>query len=133
MAAWSDGTNVVSSFREAANQDDNPAEVTDTFSVQPIASRTSAKSSFSTFTRSFGSSTAVLNLHDVGFGGFDAHLDVAKTPDSDTFATLAGKPLVPSTGAQPISANAVEEDDDDDDDDDEGAAGGAGSSGGRWG
>ena len=50
MAAWSDGTNVVSSFRQAFNEDDNPPEVTGNFSLRPIAEGTSVSDTFLTFT-----------------------------------------------------------------------------------
>lgn len=50
MATWSDGTNVVSSFRQAFNEDDNPPEVTGTFTVRPIAQGTSTNSSSLTYT-----------------------------------------------------------------------------------
>lgn len=50
MAAWSDGTNVVSSFRQAFNEEDNPPEVTGTFSARPIPEGTSVNGSFMTFT-----------------------------------------------------------------------------------
>lgn len=50
MAVWSDGTNVVSSFRQAFNEDDNPPEVSGTFAVRPIASGTQVNNTFLTFT-----------------------------------------------------------------------------------
>jgi hypothetical protein len=50
IAAWSDGTNVVSSFRQAANEDDNPPEVTGNFRARPIAAGTSVNFSFLTCT-----------------------------------------------------------------------------------
>jgi len=50
MAAWSDGKNVISSFRQAKNEDDNPPEVTGTFTLRPIAQGTSVNSSFLTYT-----------------------------------------------------------------------------------
>lgn len=51
MAAWSpDGTNVISSFRQARNEDDNPPEVTGAFSVRPIAEGTFVNSSFLSYT-----------------------------------------------------------------------------------
>lgn len=50
MAAWLDSTNVVSSFRQAFYEDDNPPEVTGTFSARPIPEGTSVNGSFLTFT-----------------------------------------------------------------------------------
>lgn len=50
MAAWSDGTSVVSSFRQAENEDDNPPEVVGDFSARPIAAGTSVNTMFLTFT-----------------------------------------------------------------------------------
>ncbi|MBE3049783.1 hypothetical protein IMZ48_46260 [Candidatus Bathyarchaeota archaeon] len=50
LAAWSDGTNVVSSFRQAFNEEDNPPEVTGTFSLRPITEGTSVNGTFLTFT-----------------------------------------------------------------------------------
>ncbi|PKS06101.1 hypothetical protein jhhlp_007935 [Lomentospora prolificans] len=50
MAVWSDGTNVVSSFRQAFNEDDNPPEVTGSFAVRPIELGTQVNSTFLTFT-----------------------------------------------------------------------------------
>jgi len=50
MAAWSDGKNVISSFRQAKNEDDNPPEVTGAFTLRPIAQGTSVNSSFLTYT-----------------------------------------------------------------------------------
>ncbi|KFG80087.1 putative cellobiose dehydrogenase [Metarhizium anisopliae] len=50
MAAWADGGKVVSSFRQAFNEDDNPPEVTGNFRARPIAAGTSANSSFFTYT-----------------------------------------------------------------------------------
>ncbi|KAI1343851.1 CBD9-like protein [Xylariaceae sp. FL0016] len=156
MAAWSDGTSVVSSFRQAFNEDDNPPEVTGSFSVRPIAQGTSVNDTALTYTflcagcldaslglgaaatgatvemgwamgsqavQDPGTSAGVLAFHDVGFGGFDAHLDQARTADFDTFAAMAGDPLVASAGAQPIQANAGSDDEGD-------AAGGATSGGG---
>ncbi|KAI1403790.1 CBD9-like protein [Hypoxylon fuscum] len=159
MAAWSDGTNVVSSFRQAFNEDDNPPEVSGTFTVRPIAQGTLVNDTHLQYTflcegcldAQFGleaadtaatfemgwamastpvqnpeTSAGVLAFHNSGFGGFDAHLDLAKITDFDTFAAMAGAPLTASTGAQPISANAGDEDDDEDD---EGGGGGGGDDG----
>lgn len=51
MAAWSDGAGgVVSSFRQAFDEDNNPPEVAGTFSARPIAEATSANDSFLTYT-----------------------------------------------------------------------------------
>ncbi|KAH8882444.1 CBD9-like protein [Thozetella sp. PMI_491] len=51
MAAWTpDSKTVVSSFRQAANEDDNPPEVTGTFSVRPIAAGTTANATHLTYT-----------------------------------------------------------------------------------
>jgi len=51
LAAWSDGAgNVVSSFRQARNEDDNPPEVTGPFALKPIASGIAVNDSFLTFT-----------------------------------------------------------------------------------
>lgn len=51
MAAWPDGQGgVVASFRQAFNEDDNPPEVTGTFTVRPIADATSVNNTFMTFT-----------------------------------------------------------------------------------
>jgi len=151
MAAWSDGKNVVSSFRQAKNEDDNPPEVTGTFTVRPIAQGTSVNSSFLTYTflcegcldAAFGLSAAatastvemgwalantavgnpgtsagVLGFHNSGFGGFDAQLNLAKSAEFDSWAAMAGTPLLPSAGAVPISANAGDGDDGDDDEED---------------
>ncbi|EFQ32897.1 hypothetical protein CGRA01v4_07839 [Colletotrichum graminicola] len=51
MAAWAspDGK-VLSSFRQAANEDENPPEVTGKFNVRPIARGTSVNGSFLTYT-----------------------------------------------------------------------------------
>ncbi|KAK2005722.1 CBD9-like protein [Colletotrichum eremochloae] len=153
MAAWAspDGQ-VLSSFRQAANEDDNPPEVTGKFNVRPIASGTSVNGSFLTYTflcqgcldASFGlgaadtagtfemgwalgdkavgnpgSSAAVLNFHNVGFGGFDADLQAARFADFDAWAALASPtPLAPSAGATAFAPGKAGGDDDDDDDDD---------------
>lgn len=150
MAAWSDGTNVVSSFRQAANEDDNPPEVTGTFQARPIAAGTSVNSSLLTYTflcegcldASLGlgaaatsgtvemgwalgsnavqnpaSPSAVLNFHDRGFGGFDAILSQARSAQFDTWAAMAGAPVLPAAGATPIKPNAGDGEDDDQDDD----------------
>ncbi|KAK3897034.1 CBD9-like protein [Staphylotrichum tortipilum] len=51
MAAWSDGKgNVISSFRQAFNEDDNPPEVAGTFTLRPIAEATSVNNTFLTYT-----------------------------------------------------------------------------------
>ncbi|KFY26797.1 hypothetical protein V491_01159 [Pseudogymnoascus sp. VKM F-3775] len=51
LAAWSDGAgNVVSSFRQAENEDDNPPEVTGSFALRPIANGTSVSDTFLTYT-----------------------------------------------------------------------------------
>lgn len=51
MAAWSDGKGgVVSSFRQASNEDDSPPEVTGNFTVRPIAEATAANNTFLTYT-----------------------------------------------------------------------------------
>ncbi|KAB5526497.1 hypothetical protein GE09DRAFT_1065061 [Coniochaeta sp. 2T2.1] len=51
MAAWSDGNgNVVSSFRQAFDEDNNPPEVTGSFSLRPIAQATSVNATFLTYT-----------------------------------------------------------------------------------
>lgn len=51
MAAWSDGAgNVVSSFRQAENEDDSPPEVTGSFALRPIANGTSVSDTFLTYT-----------------------------------------------------------------------------------
>ncbi|OIW34688.1 CBD9-like protein [Coniochaeta ligniaria NRRL 30616] len=51
MAAWADGAGgVVSSFRQAFDEDNDPPEVTGAFSVRPIAEATSANGSFLTYT-----------------------------------------------------------------------------------
>ncbi|KAK2063271.1 CBD9-like protein [Colletotrichum caudatum] len=51
MAAWaSPGGRVLSSFRQAANEDDSPPEVTGKFAVRPMAAGTSANGSFLTYT-----------------------------------------------------------------------------------
>ncbi|KAB5513299.1 putative cellobiose dehydrogenase [Coniochaeta sp. 2T2.1] len=51
MAAWSDGQgNVVSSFRQAFDEDNNPPEVTGSFSLRPIAEATSVNNTFLTYT-----------------------------------------------------------------------------------
>ncbi|KFY58304.1 hypothetical protein V496_06211 [Pseudogymnoascus sp. VKM F-4515 (FW-2607)] len=51
LAAWSDGAgNVISSFRQAENEDDNPPEVTGSFALRPIANGTSVSDTFLTYT-----------------------------------------------------------------------------------
>ncbi|OBT94086.1 hypothetical protein VE01_07166 [Pseudogymnoascus verrucosus] len=51
LAAWSDGAgNVISSFRQAENEDDNPPEVTGSFAIRPIAKGTSVSNTFLTYT-----------------------------------------------------------------------------------
>ncbi|KAK4184588.1 hypothetical protein QBC35DRAFT_517477 [Podospora australis] len=51
LAAWSDGQrNVISSFRQASNERDNPPEVTGAFSLRPISEATSVNETFLTFT-----------------------------------------------------------------------------------
>ncbi|ETS79735.1 hypothetical protein PFICI_09588 [Pestalotiopsis fici W106-1] len=156
MAAWlgPDGGSVVSSFRQADNEDDNPPEVTGAFTVLPIAEATSANSSFLTYTflcegclaSTFGlgpdqtaatvemgwalgskavgnpeSSAAVLNFHNVGFGGFQAQLGLARLPqaDFDRVAALAGPPAQPAAGAVQFAGDNGGEGDDSDDSEDE--------------
>ncbi|KAH7113263.1 putative cellobiose dehydrogenase [Dendryphion nanum] len=142
MAAWSDGTNVVSSFRQAANEDDNPPEVTGTFSARTIAEGTSVNSSFLTYTflcegclnAAFGlgaaatagtaemgwalastavrnpqSSAGILGFHNTGFGEFEALLGQARSAEFDTWAALAGAPVLPAVGALPFRLNAGED------------------------
>lgn len=159
MAAWlgPDSASVVSSFRQADNEDDNPPEVTGPFAVRPIAEATSANASFLTYTflcegclsSGFGlgpsqvggtvemgwalgskavgnpaSSAAVLNFHDVGFGGFQAQLGLAGLPQAefDRVAALAGPPAQAAAGAVPFAggngADGGDSDDSDDEDDD---------------
>ncbi|OBT45220.1 hypothetical protein VE00_03605 [Pseudogymnoascus sp. WSF 3629] len=51
LAAWSDGAgNVISSFRQAENEDDNPSKVTGSFAIRPIANGTSVSNTFLTYT-----------------------------------------------------------------------------------
>ena len=52
MAAWasSDRTRVISSFRQASNEDDNPPEVSGDFRLRPIPSGTSVNGTFLTYT-----------------------------------------------------------------------------------
>ncbi|OBT80562.1 hypothetical protein VF21_00426 [Pseudogymnoascus sp. 05NY08] len=51
LAAWSDGAgNVISSFRQAENEDDSPPEVTGSFAIRPIANGTSVSNTFLTYT-----------------------------------------------------------------------------------
>ncbi|KAK0733769.1 hypothetical protein B0T26DRAFT_620902, partial [Lasiosphaeria miniovina] len=51
MAAWPDGAGgIVSSFRQAANEDDNPPEVSGGFAVRPIAAATSVNATFLSYT-----------------------------------------------------------------------------------
>lgn len=143
MAAWSDGTKVISSFRQAANEDDNPPEVTGNFRARPIAAGTSVNSSFLTFTflcegclnaalgldgatsgkvemgwalgskqvRNSASPAAILNFHNVGFGGFDAQLAQAKNAKFDIWAAMAGAPLAPASGATPFKPKSGDNDD----------------------
>ncbi|KAK2020984.1 CBD9-like protein [Colletotrichum zoysiae] len=154
MAAWAspDGR-VLSSFRQAANEDDNPPEVTGGFAARPIAAGTSVNGTFLTYTflcqgclgaglglaaadtagafemgwalgdkavGNPGSTAAVLNFHNVGFGGFDADLRAARFADFDTWAALASPtPLAPSAGATPFAPGKSGGGDDDDDDDDD--------------
>ncbi|KAK1981261.1 hypothetical protein LZ30DRAFT_563515, partial [Colletotrichum cereale] len=151
MAAWAspDGQ-VLSSFRQAANEDDNPPEVTGKFSVRPITAGTSVNGSSLTYTflcqgcldagfglgaadtagtfemgwalgdkavGNPGSSAAVLNFHNVGFGGFDADLRGARFADFDTWAALVSQtPLAPSAGATAFAPGKAAGDDGDDDD-----------------
>ncbi|KAF3025962.1 hypothetical protein E8E14_014985 [Neopestalotiopsis sp. 37M] len=156
MAAWlgPDGGSVISSFRQADNEDDNPPEVAGSFAVRPIAEATSANSSFLTYTflcegclaSGFGlgpdqtaatvemgwalgskavgnpeTSAATLNFHDVGFGGFQAQLGLARLPqgDFDRVAALAGPPAQPATGAVQFSGGSNGGDGDDSDDSDD--------------
>ncbi|KAI1847101.1 hypothetical protein JX265_012913 [Neoarthrinium moseri] len=162
MAAWANaaGTGVVSSFRQARNEDDNPPEVTGTFVARPIADGTAVNASFLTYTflcegclgaglgldaaaatatvemgwalgskavGNPGSPAAVLNFHDVGFGGFQAQLGLAKVPqaDFDRVAALAGAPVQPAAGAVPFNSAAGgdgggdDSDDEEEDDDDD--------------
>ncbi|KAK3372364.1 hypothetical protein B0H63DRAFT_293004 [Podospora didyma] len=51
MAAWADGKGgVMSSFRQAFNEDDDPPEVSGLFTVRPIAEATSVNNTFLTYT-----------------------------------------------------------------------------------
>ncbi|KAK0622060.1 hypothetical protein B0T17DRAFT_477814, partial [Bombardia bombarda] len=51
MAAWSDGAgDVVSSFRQAFNEDDNPPEVTGSFTLKPIPTGTVVNNTFLAYT-----------------------------------------------------------------------------------
>ncbi|KAM7216585.1 CBD9-like protein [Rhypophila decipiens] len=51
MAAWPDGQgNIVSSFRQAFNEDDNPPEVTGPFALKRIPEATSVNNTFLTYT-----------------------------------------------------------------------------------
>lgn len=59
----------------------------------------------STAVRNAGSSDGVLGFHNSGFGDFQADLAGAKFADFDTWAAMAGDPLVPSSSAQPIVAD----------------------------
>ncbi|KAK8106615.1 hypothetical protein PG999_009974 [Apiospora kogelbergensis] len=138
MAAWSDGTSVVSSFRQAANEKHNPPEVAGNFSVKPISKGTSVNNTFLTYTflcegclgAQFGldpnanaskgssaemgwalsskpvinpgSSAGVLAFHNVGEGGFKADLALARRPEFDTWAALAGPPVARASGAKPF-------------------------------
>ena len=70
LAAWSDGTTVVSSFRQAANEDDNPPKVTGTFRLRPIAAGTSVNGSSLTYTfLCEGCLDATLGLSPAATGG----------------------------------------------------------------
>lgn len=170
MAAWAStpapnagsgaaaGGGVISSFRQAENEDDNPPEVSGTFLARPIAAGTSANATHlkytflcegyldaslglgaadtagtaemgwalaSTAVRNAGSSDGVLAFHDSGFGDFQADLAGAKFAEFETWAAMAGAPLVGSSSAKPIvpgggdddSGDSGDDDDSDDDDD----------------
>ncbi|KAK7995603.1 hypothetical protein PG990_014376 [Apiospora arundinis] len=164
MAAWSDGASVVSSFRQAANEKDNPPEVTGNFSVKPIAKGTSVNNTFLTYTflcegclgaqlgldpntagtgkakggvemgwalsdkpvGNPGSSAGVLAFHNIGEGGFKADLALARRPEFDTWAALAGPPVAGAAGAKPFDTtkggsggDSGDEDSGDDDSGDE--------------
>ncbi|KAK7964403.1 hypothetical protein PG988_011377 [Apiospora saccharicola] len=160
MAAWTDGTSVVSSFRQAANEKDNPPEVAGNFSVKPIAKGTSVNNTFLTYTflcegclgaqlgldpnagtgkgvemgwalsdkpvQNPGSSAGVLAFHNIGEGGFKADLALAKRPEFDTWAALAGPPVAAAAGAKPFDTtkggsggDSGDEDSGDDDSGDE--------------
>ncbi|KAK1769041.1 CBD9-like protein [Phialemonium atrogriseum] len=170
MAAWastpspndaSTAGGVISSFRQAFNEDDNPPEVSGSFVARPIAAGTSANATHLKYTflcegcldaslglgaadtagtaemgwalagtavRGAGKPDGVLGFHDVGFGDFDADLAGARFADFETWAAMAGAPMVASTSAKAIvpdggdgggGDDSGDDDSDDDDDDDD--------------
>ncbi|CAI4213261.1 unnamed protein product [Parascedosporium putredinis] len=102
MAVWSDGTNIVSSFRQAFNEDDNPPKCAAGTSGQ--AEMGWALSSIPV--RNAASSNGILDFHDSGFGDFDANLGGARSAEFESWVALAGAPLPQSNAAVPIRPDA---------------------------
>ncbi|KAK8063250.1 hypothetical protein PG996_007902 [Apiospora saccharicola] len=140
MAAWTDGTSVVSSFRQAANEKDNPPEVAGNFSVKPIAKGTSVNNTFLTYTfLCEGCLGAQLGLDpnagtgkgvEMGWALSDKPVQnpgsSAGRPEFDTWAALAGPPVAAAAGAKPFDTtkggsggDSGDEDSGDDDSGDE--------------
>lgn len=148
MAAWADGGQVISSFRQSFDEDQNPPEVTGSFSARPIAQFTSANSTQLVYTflcegclnSAFGlsgdvgtaemgwalgsgsvggSSDSELDFHNVGFGEFNAQLGQARTAQFNELAALAGSPLSAAGGAIQFSTQFLQSEGEDDDGEDD--------------
>ncbi|CAI6295190.1 unnamed protein product [Periconia digitata] len=135
LAAWPNGDTVVSTFRVAEDEDENPPVVQGEFRAIDIPSGTSVNDTHMTWTflcqncvgngetgftaqdtagtvemgwgladravSNAGDPAAELSFHNVGFGGFDAVLSLARSPLFGEWALLAG---VESNGSTtPIS------------------------------
>ncbi|KAI1857788.1 uncharacterized protein JN550_013051 [Neoarthrinium moseri] len=123
FAAWSDGKNVISSFRQAPSYDYSPPETSGPFKARAIAKGTSVNDTHLCYTfvceccldPTFGfqsnatmmgyalsskpvagaeAPSGVLKYHDLGFGAFKAQLDQAKVSQAD-FDGVAGSAEAP--------------------------------------
>ncbi|KAM0814177.1 putative Cellobiose dehydrogenase cytochrome domain-containing protein [Seiridium cardinale] len=126
MAAWasSDGKSVLSSFRQAANEDDNLPEVTGTFAARPTARATTVNSSFLTYTflcdarisAEFGLAPDDTTVTVRGFQVQPAPAKIQQ-PQFDMFVADAGRPGLPATGAVLFGARGGDGEDGGNDDD----------------